>query len=162
LPSPDFCRIRYYLSNVWDQMARYFIVLACIDGFLLTSSSARLRGFSRTSIAWRLIAIVTIIWHLFGIHLLVMTKIQSGKCGQFDTYYIVYVVYFLIFTSLIPPVSIAIFSKLVYRNLREMHARVQPIGNTTKRDRGNVTILWVWVWVWVWVGSVSSQVLCLF
>ncbi len=30
------CRIRTYLGNVWDQMARYFVVLACIDRYILT------------------------------------------------------------------------------------------------------------------------------
>jgi hypothetical protein len=140
LLSPVFCRLRYYLSHVWGQMARYFIVLACIDRFVMTSIRARSRALSRPPIAWCLMAIITIIWHLFGIHIPILTKIQNGRCGQFETYYIVYTVYFLIGTSLIPPGMMAIFGKLAYRNMRQLHARVQPIGNTANPNRSDTTI----------------------
>ena len=140
LLSLDFCRSRFYLSHVWGQMARYFIVLACIDRFILTCIHSRFRGLCRPSVAWCLMAIITIIWYLFGIHIPIMTKIENGRCGQFGTYYIVYTVYFSTVTSLVPPAMMAIFGTMAYRNIKQLHQRVQPIANIAIREPGNITI----------------------
>ena len=140
LLSPVFCRFRSYLSHVWGQMARCFIVLACIERFILTRIHSPFRGLGRPAIAWWFMAIITSIWHLFGIYIPIMTKIENGRCDQFETYYTVYTVYFLAVTSWIPPGMMAIFGTMAYRNIKQLHQRVQPIGNIAIRQPGNITI----------------------
>ncbi|CAF4090698.1 unnamed protein product [Adineta steineri] len=62
------CKLRPHLSNVWSQMGKYFIALACIDRF---------RIFSQLSTARYLIGIMTIVWSIAASHALPLrTRIQ--------------------------------------------------------------------------------------
>lgn len=44
-----YCRIRNYLGNVWGQMARFFILLACVDRYVLTNGDINSWALSRPS-----------------------------------------------------------------------------------------------------------------
>jgi len=140
LSSLIFCKLRYYLPNVWGQMARYFVVLACIDRFAVTSTDVRLRNFSRPSTARYLIGIITVFCHLVAIHLLIMITIMNERCGPVGPYYSVYTFYLLIFFNLIPPITMAIFGCLAYFNMKRLHSRVRPIANVIVGSHGDVRI----------------------
>ena len=129
LSSLIFCKLRYYLPNVWGQMARYFLVLACMDRFAMTSANVHLRAFSRPSTARRLMSITTIFCHLIAIHLPIMITVSNGRCGPTGPYYPVYTFYLFIFFNLIPPVAMAIFGSLAYLNMKRIRSRVRPAGN---------------------------------
>ena len=92
-----FCELRFYLSQLFAQMARYFIVLACFDRYVITNINFCRRSFNRPNIAKRLILFVTIFWCIIGSHQLVFTKINNGQCGQFGVYYTINSIYLLIF-----------------------------------------------------------------
>lgn len=126
LNSMSLCKLRYYLFHVWGQMSRYFIVLACVDRFALTHMNANIRMLSQPFMARWLIGITTIFWHIFAIHILIMTTIKSGRCGYFDLYYTLNSIYVLIFVCLVPPVTMGIFGYLAFRNMKRLHTRVQP------------------------------------
>ena len=136
------CKLRYYLPNVWGQMARYFLVLACIDRFAMTSANVHLRAFSRPSRARYLMSITTVFCHLIAIHLPIMITITNARCGPTGSYYAVYTFYLFIFFNLIPPTTMAIFGSLAYLNMKRLHSRVQPVenvlaGNRHRHRRGN-------------------------
>jgi hypothetical protein len=138
--SPIFCKLRYYLPNVWGQMARYFVVLACIDRFAATSINVRLRMLSRPSTARYLLGIITVFCHLVAIHLPIFVTIVNGRCGPTGPYYAVYTFYLLIFFNLIPPITMIIFGSLAYFNMKRLHARVRPVENVIVGNRNNVRI----------------------
>jgi len=125
LNSMVLCKLRYYLFHIWGQMSRYFIVLACIDRFALTNMNANIRTFSQSYVAQYLIVITTIFWHLFAIHIVIMTTIKNGRCGYFDLYSTLNSIYVLIFVCLVPPVTMGIFGYLAFRNMKRLHTRVQ-------------------------------------
>jgi hypothetical protein len=143
LSSPISCKLRYYLPNVWGQMARYFLVLACIDRFAMTSANVHLRAFSRPSTARYLMSIITVFCHLVAIHLPIMITITNERCGPTGSYYTVYTFYLFVFFNLIPPTTMAIFGSLAYLNMRRLHSRVQPVenviaGNQRRRRNGRI------------------------
>ncbi|CAF1327997.1 unnamed protein product [Adineta ricciae] len=124
--SMTLCKLRYYIFHVWGQMSRYFILLACIDRYALTHMSANIRLLIGPRLARRLIVIVTLFWHVFPLHILIMTTIKNGQCGYFDLYYILNSIYMLIFVCLVPPISMSVFGYLAFRNMHRLHTRVQP------------------------------------
>jgi hypothetical protein len=126
LNSMGLCKLRYYVFHIWGQMSRYFIVLACIDRFALTSTNANIRTFSQSYKAQCLIVITTIFWHLFAIHIVIMTTIKNGRCGYFDLYSTLNSIYVLIFVCFVPPVTMGIFGYLAFRNMKRLHTHVQP------------------------------------
>jgi hypothetical protein len=132
-----YCRIRNYLGNVWGQIARFFIVLACIDRYVLTSDNVNTRALSRPSIALWSMGIVTVIWHIIPVHILILFTIANGRCGATGLYYILYSVYSLFFYWFIPCLGMTIFGYMAYSNLRRLHARVQPVEHPVGNNRGN-------------------------
>jgi hypothetical protein len=135
-----FCKLRLYFIHVWSQIAKYLIVLSCVDRFVLTNNNAHFRAINRRIATRCIIGIVIIFWHIVPIHSPILATIMNGRCGQFGVYYIVYYTYLLIFVCFIPSVSMTIFSALAHYNIKRLHARVQPIGNTTESSHGNITI----------------------
>ncbi|CAF3989836.1 unnamed protein product [Rotaria sordida] len=124
------CKARYYLFHVWGQMSRYFIILACIDRFALTNMNVNIRLLSKPYMARRLIGITTIGWHLFAIHIVIMTTVKNGRCGYFDLYSTLNSIYTLIFVCLIPPIIMSIFGYLTFRNMKQLRMRIQSTETT--------------------------------
>jgi len=135
-----FCKLRQFLLHVVGQISRYSIVLACIDRFAVTSLRAGLRTLSQPAKARNLMIIISIILFLCAIHILIFTTIKNGRCGQFPPYYNYYLAYTILFTSTIPPLTMAIFGYLFYRNLKLSHGRMQSIVNTTNHSRHNLSM----------------------
>ena len=125
------------------------LVLACIDRFLITSDRASFRAFSTPKRAKYLIFFSIIFWSLFVIHIPIMTTVVNGQCTTSGIYSIIYSVYAIIFVGLIPSIILGIFGYLTYRNMRQMHNRVQPIVQNTinannsiqRRDRDLLIIV---------------------
>ena len=152
-----FCKIYTYILNVLGQIAKTMVVLACIDRFLITSDRASFRAFSTPKRAKYLIFFSIIFWSLFAIHIPIMTTIVNGQCTTFGIYSTIYTVYTIIFVGLIPTIILGIFGYLTYRNMRQMHNRVQPIVQNTinanisiqRRDRDLLIIVISEVFVYV-------------
>jgi hypothetical protein len=132
-----YCRMRNYLGNVWGQMARFCIVLACFDRYVLTSDNVSTRALSRPSIALWCMGIVTIIWHILPAHVLILFAIANGRCSATGFYYILYSVYSLLSYWFIPCLGMTVFGYMAYSNLKRLHARVQPVGHSVGNNRGN-------------------------
>jgi hypothetical protein len=114
------------------------IVFACIDRFLITSSRATFRAFSTTKRAKYFIFFSLIFWALSTIHVPIMITVVNGQCTTSGVYSIIYSVYTIIFVSLIPTITSAIFGYLTYRNMRLMQKRVQPVAQNTINVNNNI------------------------
>ena len=142
LHSMALCKLRYYLFHIWGQVSRYLIAAACIDRFLMTHRSTKMRAFSCSRVAQYMIGIINIFWYIFAIHILIMTTIKSGRCGYFDLYSTLNSIYVLVFVCFIPPLIMAIFGYLAWQNFRRMHVRIQPVAMGIHRhDRNYLAML---------------------
>ena len=129
------CKIIPYLSAAIGQTAKTMIVLACIDRFLVTSDRATFRAFSTPKRAKYLILFFGVFWFVVSIHMPVMQIIVYGQCGTFGIYSTFLTIYVILTVGLIPPIISGIFGYLTYRNMRHLHARVQPVmQNTNDRN----------------------------
>lgn len=130
-----FCKLQYYFRHVPNQMMRTFIVLACVDRYALCNTQPLINSFSRYYVAIRLIPIVIISWLLATIFIIVTQTIENGKCGRFDSVVIlIYTIYNLITTGLLPPFAMAIFGYLVIANLKQIRSRIKTNTSGSKTE----------------------------
>ncbi|CAF0934314.1 unnamed protein product [Rotaria sp. Silwood1] len=122
-----WCKIRSYLFNALLMLYRWYKMAACIDRAAMCSRHVWIRAFSNVSIAYRTISIITIIWLLIPIHLGVYFRIESGRCvPQSGIYAKLFSAYSIIISGWSPPIVMAIFGFIAYRNLKKIRARVTP------------------------------------
>ncbi len=143
------CKLNQYLPNIFGQIGNTMIIAACIDRFLLTSDRASYRAFSTPKRAKWLIFFTIIFWPLFVSFIPVISTIVNGKCHTFGTDGIITSVYLVVFIGFLPPIILGVFGYLAYRNMRQVHNRIQPVINNQinannfakRRDRE----LWIMV-----------------
>jgi hypothetical protein len=150
------CKSRFYFFHVWGQVSRYCIVFACIDRFALTHMNPYIRSMSRVKVVYIMMATIIIFWHVFALHIAIMTTVMNGRCGYFGLYSTLNSVYVLIFNCLIPPVTMTIFGYLAFRNMKRLHNRVHVSENGSsstsavrRQDRNMLTMLLAEVSVYV-------------
>ena len=115
-----------------DKLAKTMIVLACIDRFLVTSDRATFRAFSTPKRAkylslfcWCFLVSSVYSYSSNGNNCLVGNVVRLVFIQQFLTIYVILTV------GLIPPVISGVFGYLTYRNMRQIHVRVQPVMQNT-------------------------------
>ncbi|CAF3428181.1 unnamed protein product [Rotaria sp. Silwood2] len=133
-----YCKLRFYLTNTLGQSARYCIILACIDRFILTTMNVYFQILIQPTNARYLMCIMFLFWHIFPIHILFSTTIINGRCNQFGLYYILHNIYLIIFVGFIPIILMSVFGYLTYRNVRQLQLRIQPISYSTVNHRGSI------------------------
>ena len=156
LYSLALCKLRFYMFHVWGQLSRYFIVFACIDRFALTHMNPRIRSMSHPKVVQPLMAIITVFWHVFALHIAIMTTVMNGRCGYFGLYSTLNSAYVLAFNCFIPPITMAVFGYLAFRNMKRLHTRVHASGNGNngaavvhRQDRNMLAMLLAEVSVYV-------------
>jgi hypothetical protein len=133
-----FCKIYKYILYAVGQVPKTLLTLACIDRFLITSRRASFRAFSTPKRAKYFIFFSCIFWSLFTIPVPVMITSVYGQCTTSGVYSIIYSIYSIVFVSLIPSITSAIFGYLTYRNVRQMQMRVQPVAQNTVNVNNNI------------------------
>ena len=116
-----WCKIRSYLFNALLMLYRWYKMAACVDRAAMCSRRAVFRSFSEAPIARRAILIITIVWLLIPIHLAVFYRIESGRCvPQPGTYAKFFSAYSVVISGWSPPIVMAIFGVISYRNLKKV------------------------------------------
>ncbi|CAF0909298.1 unnamed protein product [Adineta steineri] len=138
-----FCKIKFYLTYITAILPPSFMVLACIDRFLLSSRSATARSWSQPRFAYRSIGCVSLFWILFSIHSLfgstIFSRLGYTQCYiQPGSYTLFVALYSIIINYLLPPTLMAIFGLLTIANIRQTQRRIHPMtraGYLHRKDR---------------------------
>jgi len=98
-------------------MYRWCLVAACFDRYALTSTNVHLRDFAKFRIAYRVIAVIIIIWLILPIHVPIFFNIKDGKCFPVDSIAVaIYHSIYTIITGSVLPVSIMIVCAVLTRH----------------------------------------------
>ena len=132
-----------YISLVTTILAPSFVVLACIDRWMLSSINVNLRLWSQPRIAYRSIIGVSTFWILFSIHAFFGSMIYSGPGYSYcyiarGSYQLFVALLTTIFTYLLPPTLMIIFGSLTIINVRQTKRRIRPTtegGIMQRKDR---------------------------
>ena len=124
------------------------MIAACIDRWVLCSQNATIRGFTRPSIAVKVIIALLIAWTIIPIHMAVFFSNTSGRCIALPgTYALFYAIYSVVIIGVLPLFLMILFSVLAWHNLQQIRARVGPSGSNQrhvliqKRDRDLMKML---------------------
>jgi hypothetical protein len=82
-----FCIFRLYISHVATFLSRFYLVLACVDRWSMSSRSVQRRYFSQMKVTKILIPSIAILWCVISVHILTNNSIIAGKmrpCRSFN------------------------------------------------------------------------------
>lgn len=119
------CKLFSYLLTVLGEVAQTFLVLACIDRFMITSESVNLRTLSTPKRAKWCIFFSFIFWLIFVIHMPILLIPMYGQCRSSGIYATIFNGYSVLFIGFIPSIISAVFGYLTYRNMKRRHTRIQ-------------------------------------
>lgn len=136
----DLCKLRFYSGHAWSQIGRYMVCLACIDRYFLIANNNRFQIISRPVVIRSIVGGVVVFWHVVGIHVVILTKIENGLCGQYGLYSLIYFIYTLTVASFLPALLMMVFGLLAYRSMKRLRARVRPLGTLTAGNNGDTIV----------------------
>lgn len=128
------CRIRSFIYYLTLSLSSWYILLATIDRYLISSDDNRRRQLSTMKNAYRTIALLTIFFMLLYCHILILYNIQTfpnsnnhlqNYCyPQRGPYRIFSDIQLLVQFSLLPPILMSLFVIFIIRNIRRSHKRI--------------------------------------
>ena len=124
-----YCKIRVYISHATGQCLRYIVILACIDRYLVACGAIRFHQLHSLTFSINLVLVVCLCWFVSSIHLPILWTIRDGVCSQFDLYKLIFVIYRLIFSGILPPILMSLLNILTIRTvhrLQTFHTRRKP------------------------------------
>ncbi len=128
------CRIRSFLLYVSFSLSNWYILLATIDRYLISSNANHRRQLSTIKNAYHTISFITIICILLYLHILILYNIQTflnsfnhlqNFCyPQRGPYRIFSDSQLLVQFSLLPPILMSFFVILIIKNIHASHKRI--------------------------------------
>ncbi|CAF1479215.1 unnamed protein product [Adineta steineri] len=128
------CKIRSFLIYLSFSLSNWYILLATVDRYLISSDNNSRRLLSSVKNAYRAIGIVTIVSILLYCHILILYTIQTfpnasnhlqNYCyPQRGSYRIFSDTQLLIQFSLLPPILMCIFITFIIKNIHASHKRI--------------------------------------
>jgi hypothetical protein len=128
--SRSFCKIRSYLITAMSLIASYFILFACIDRCMATSTLALCRAFSQMKVAYRVAAAVIIISMTINIPVLIFFDLQPACIPQPGVYSLYYSIYLIVFSGIVTNGLTLVFSIWTIKK----RLRIAP-GSTTNTSQ---------------------------
>jgi hypothetical protein len=147
------CNIQVYIFSIARASSLWFISLACIDGYLSSSSKANLRAFSSVKFARRFIGICALLLFIVYIHYLIyfeiglapdpfgrLTPTCVARRGPYRTFV---PLWNLIWYALLPSCVMVFFVSLTMANIRPTRWQIVPQNDQwqPKRNRINTQLL---------------------
>ena len=132
-----WCRIRTFLTWVLPLYATGYVVLSSIDRFLSVSTSVRLRSFSQIKVAHRMTCAPIILYSLTTVHQFFYFVLISSNCVPLPGAYSYFLsMYSIVWTGLVPQISMLIFGLMTYYNVRKSRLRlVHPEQQQQQQQR---------------------------
>jgi hypothetical protein len=127
------CRLRLYITILFNCLSPFYLILASIDRILVTSPKARTRQRSNHRFAYICIIIGTLFWSLFHSHALIASTITQIGPHQFlccfrEGVHLVFVSYYSLIKEITALSLMIICGLWSINNIRRIH-RVRAIPN---------------------------------
>lgn len=127
------CRLRMYAVFLFYSLSTQYLIMASIDGVLISSSNALTRRRSTYRLAFKCIIIDSIFWIVFHCHTLFLTDIveiatKYYSCNFQSGWYSTFTGFYTAIISLLTPLLLAIFGLWTLKNIRSVrHAKIVPV-----------------------------------
>lgn len=146
-----YCRFRYFILHSSMVLSSWFIILAGIDRYWISSPNFQRRRLSN----WKTACCLTIVMTLIGFgmysHVLFLFTIEQRKSrpvcyAPTGTYQVAYDFFYFATFSFVPLIVMIIIGLGTFYNIQRTRTRVGPVLNSyrlRKRDRQLITMLLV-------------------
>lgn len=131
-----FCKSRTYLLQSSAMMYRWCLVAACFDRCVLTSTSTRLRNFANVHIAYRVIAMIIIIWLVLPVHTIIFFNLKGERCFPTDNISVslYHSIYTIISGSILPVSIMIVCAVIIHRNLLLKRQRRRRLATNSQHN----------------------------
>jgi hypothetical protein len=136
----SYCHFSFYISLLCDTLSPFYLILASIDRFCMTSSKANLRKRMTWHLACLLSIFGTIFWILVHIHALIYSEIVEIKYNSFHCdlqtglYSTLVTYYLLTIKGILSPILLIILGLLITKNVRNTR-RNTPVINVIRIEK---------------------------
>lgn len=122
-----FCTLRNYLVNAFGFISQSYIVLACIDRYFLSCSSALHRQRSSLRTAALSISLVGLFWMVESIHLAIMSEITAGPFCYFHAgFYPLFIsIHNMVLSGFVLSSAMTYFGTLTVLNIRRIRQQTK-------------------------------------
>ena len=128
-----YCKIRSYLIVTLPLLVTYMILLTSIDRYMSTRDEARYRAFSQIKMAHYVAPLTILLTMTLSIHMLIFYDFYPSCTAQPGLYALIYSIYLVIFTGILPNGLTLFFGFLTFRNTIRAKRRIIPV--TTQQQR---------------------------
>ena len=135
--STIICKLRNYLINTGGFLSQNYLLLACIDRYLISRKSSLSIKINRISLANRVILFSTCFWLIFLSHMLVYSEILIEKqfCFFSNSFYVIFISsHNLILSGFLLPFLMVIFGLLTWKNIRRIRQQTRQNRRRTRRN----------------------------
>jgi hypothetical protein len=122
------CKLRNYFINVGGFLSQTYLLLACIDRYLIIVNKSRYRRINTISIANRIIIFGALFWFIILSHMPVYSNISLGNqfCFYSSSSYVFFIsLHNLIISGCILPSLMVIFGLLTLKNIKKIRRHVR-------------------------------------
>lgn len=119
--SSSLCKFRNYTITLAGFLSQTYLLLACIDRYLISLNKSKYRRINTVNAANIIIAVVTCFWSLILLHLLIYSNVllPNEFCFFSSSSYVFFIsVHNLILSGFILPIIMVIFGLLTLKNIR--------------------------------------------
>ncbi|UJR29504.1 hypothetical protein I4U23_010721 [Adineta vaga] len=134
----NLCRLRLYITVLFNILSPYYLILASIDRVLVTSSNANTRRRSTLRLSYLSVIIGTIFWILFHIHAIISANITQYSPTIAFCYFqsgipLTFVGYYAVIKEILVLSLMIIFGLWAIKNIRSLkRVRVAPDSSASK------------------------------
>ncbi len=159
--SLGWCKMRFYLLQLFALTSNSFICYATIDQFFLTSQIERFRRLSQISTTRRVICILILFWMLYSIPLFIFSGLVSLDDGRMVCVFInklgfsLFASYFNlpIVWGLAPITVLIVFGSLTYRNV----SLLKNVRNRGRAQRHLTSMILLYI-IFIIIGTLPYTV----
>ncbi|CAF0852573.1 unnamed protein product [Adineta steineri] len=141
-----YCRIRYFILNISLFLSIWFVTLAGIDRYCVSSRNIRRRQLSNVKYARYIVVLTTLFFLVLYCHELVFFTIEQLSTGPFcyaqsGTYRIFHDFLYFVVYCLIPPIIMIIVGFGIVYNIHQARGQIHPLTtnnmNTNQLRKNN-------------------------
>ena len=136
------CKLRNYLINVAGFLSQTYLLLACIDRYLISLNRSSSRQINTVAVANRIICAVTGFWIVTLSHMLVYSSIlqTSQFCFFSSSSYVIFISFHnLVLSGFLLPILMVVFGLLTLKNIRRI--RRQACARRRKRRNHYLSLM---------------------
>ncbi|CAF1219370.1 unnamed protein product [Adineta steineri] len=135
--SSILCKFRNYSINIGGFLSQTYILLACIDRYLVSVNKTRYRQILTITMAHKIIYFIVCFWSISLSHMIIYSNIslQNQFCYYSNSIYVIFIsLHNLILSGFILPILMVIFGLLTLRNIRIIRQRAHARRNHKQRN----------------------------